>query len=66
MTHNFKGKWITDGEFHNLKPRNVFHRQLEKVDLPCTEHRNRHILFRKTFEISKKVEKGRGFIYFSL
>ena len=48
--HNFVGKWITDDEFFNLKPRNVFHKQLEVVDLPCNEHRNRHILFRKEFE----------------
>ena len=51
--HNFVGKWITDDEFFNLKPRNVFHKQLEVVNLPCDEHRNRHILFRKEFEIQK-------------
>ena len=49
MEHTFKGKWITNSEFANLKPRNVFHKQLDKVDLPCGEHRNRHILFRKKF-----------------
>ena len=49
MDHIFAGKWITDEEFYELKPRNVFHRQLEKIDLPCDEHRNRHILFRKKF-----------------
>jgi len=49
MEHTFKGKWITNSEFANLKPRNVFHKQLDKVDLPCDEHRNRHILFRKNF-----------------
>ena len=49
MEHTFKGKWITNSEFANLKPRNVFHKQLDKVDLPCDEHRNRHILFRKKF-----------------
>lgn len=49
MDHAFKGKWITDEEFCDLKPRNVFHKQLKKVDLPCDEHRNRHILFRKKF-----------------
>lgn len=49
MEHIFKGKWITDTEFCDLKPRNVFHRQLEKVSLPCDEHRNRHILFRRKF-----------------
>lgn len=49
MEHTFIGKWVTNSEFANLKPRNVFHKQLEKVDLPCDEHRNRHILFRKNF-----------------
>jgi len=49
MEHIFKGKWITDSEFFALKPRNVFHRQLDKTDLPCNEHRNRHILFRRQF-----------------
>ena len=51
MSHIFKGKWITDSEFINTAPRNVFHRQLERVDLPCDKHRNRHILYRKTFAI---------------
>lgn len=46
--HTFTGKWITDGEFYKLNPRNVFHRQSNPlIDLPCDEHRNRHILFRK-------------------
>ncbi len=49
MEHTFAGKWITDEEFYALKPRNVFHKQLDKQDLPCDEHRNRHILFRKKF-----------------
>ncbi len=50
--HIFRGTWITDAEFAALEPRNVFHRQLEKVSLPCDEHRNRHILFRRTFDLS--------------
>ncbi len=29
--------------------RDVFHRQLDFRKLPCDEHRNRHVLFRKTF-----------------
>ena len=49
MEHTFKSKWITNSEFANLKPRNVFHKQLNKIDLPCDEHRNRHILFRRKF-----------------
>ncbi len=50
MTHTFTGKWITDREFYQLTPRNVFFRQLERVKLDCTDHRNRHILFRKSFQ----------------
>ena len=48
--HNFKGRWITDEEFYDLQPRNVFHKQLDQRELPCEEHRNRHILFRKRFD----------------
>lgn len=55
MEHIFKGKWITDEEFSQLKPRDVFHRQLENVELPCEKHRNRHILFRKAFSLSKSA-----------
>ncbi len=47
--YTFTGKWITDQEFCDLAPRNVFHKQLAPIKLPCDEHRNRHILFRKTF-----------------
>jgi len=49
MGHTFVGRWITNSEFSDLKPRNVFHRQLDKVHLPCKEHLNRHILFRRRF-----------------
>lgn len=55
MEHIFKGKWITDEEFSRLKPRNVFHRQLENVELSCEKHRNRHILFRKAFSLNKSA-----------
>ena len=51
--HEFVGKWISDKEMAILAPRNVFFRQLERKALDCTEHRNRHILFRKTFFITK-------------
>ena len=64
MSHTFKGIWITDDEFCNLAPRNVFHRQYDKSfsKLDCTEHRNRHILFRKTFNIEKT---GKATIFIS-
>lgn len=60
--HAFLGSWITDKEFYLLEPRNVFHRQLEKVDLPCDAHRNRHILFRKSFVLPVRPEKAQIFI----
>ena len=60
--HTFLGKWITDKEFFSLEPRNVFHRQLDKVDLPCDDHRDRHILFRKTFSLEKKPDNAQIFI----
>ena len=61
MSHQFTGRWITTDEFYQLAPRNVFHKQLDKMDLPCTEHRNRHILFRKTF-ICTDVKKATVYI----
>lgn len=70
MEHTFTGKWITTEEFARLAPRNIFHRQLEKVDLPCTEHRDRHILFRRRFSVSKVTGDETVFItaddYFKL
>jgi hypothetical protein len=57
--HNFFGKWITDDEFCSLNPRNVFHKQLEEVDLPCDEHRNRHILFRKKFNVDTDIKDAK-------
>lgn len=60
--HEFSGKWITDSEFYELAPRNVFHKQLEPVDLPCDEHRNRHILFRKKFSLEKIAKIAKIYI----
>ena len=60
--HAFAGRWITDGEFATLSPRNVFHKQLQRVDLPCDEHRDRHILFRRRFTLERAPEKALLFI----
>lgn len=60
--YKFTGKWITDSEFYKLKPRNVFHKQLESVNLPCSEHRNRHILFRKKFIAAEYVNDAKIYI----
>lgn len=45
----FHGNWITSDEFCGLRPVNVFHRQLEKADIPSKAPQNRHILFRNRF-----------------
>lgn len=56
--HKFAGSWITTEEFEFLKPRNVFHRQLDATKSLSEEHTNRHILFRKNFKIDKVFEKA--------
>lgn len=61
LNHCFSGKVITNKEFENLKPRNVFHRQLEPLSLP-EEHLNRHILFRKKFNIGENFGNAKIFI----
>ncbi len=55
IAHKFQGKWITTEEFYDLAPRNVFFRQLGKERPDCSEHRDRHILFRKRFSLEKPV-----------
>ena len=62
MSHQFKGKWISSAELAALQPRNVFHRQLEPLDLDCSEHRNRHVLYRKRFTLTSKPASARMFI----
>ena len=63
MTHSFsprvfQGSWITTEEFYRLAPRNVFFRQLGKERPDCSEHRDRHILFRKRFSLEKPVKNA--------
>ncbi len=62
MEHCFKGKWITNEEFAALPARSVFHPQLVKVDLPCQEHRNRHLLFRKSFLLESHIKNAQLYI----
>lgn len=70
MSHTFFGKWISTEELAALKPRNVFFRQLERVKLDCSEHRDRHILYRRAFTLDKKPNDAKLFItaddYFKL
>ena len=53
-----QGIWITDGEFAALTPRNVFSREIGKVVPDCTDHRDRHILFRKRFFLVAKPKQA--------
>lgn len=62
MEHKFQGKWISNETFANLRARNVFHRQLEKVSLDCSEHRNQHVLFRKSFHIDRDFSSAKIYI----
>ena len=50
-THTFVGKWISDKAFAPREPRQVFHRQLPKIELPLDEQRDSHILFKKKFTV---------------
>ncbi|MBQ8357939.1 MAG: family 78 glycoside hydrolase catalytic domain [Clostridia bacterium] len=61
-SHIFAGKWITNDEFCDLPPRNVYHRQLNKVKFDCSEHRNRHILFRRRFSCTAPIGKATLYI----
>ncbi len=60
--HKFNGSWITDEEFYRLESRNVFHKQLKPIPLPCDQHRNRHILFRKSFSVANAFKSGKIYI----
>lgn len=56
--HIFTGSWITNREFATLEPRQMFHRQLDTSGIFPEEHLNRHILFRRTFDIKQRFEKA--------
>lgn len=60
--HKFSGKWISDSILAQREPRNVFHRQLEKIDLPFDECGNAHILFRKRFNVVENFSNAKVFI----
>jgi hypothetical protein len=47
----FSGRWISSGEFANLKPINVFHPQHVRPPEGKSVIEHRHILFRKKFNI---------------
>lgn len=50
----FSGKWITNSDFYNLAPVNVFHKERDKSDYtPREELLGKHILFRAKFKADK-------------
>lgn len=64
--HSFEGKWITTAEFENLPKTNVFHRQLDKQSAKRVKElakkiQNRHILFRKTFNLKSIPQNAKLF-----
>ena len=59
--HEFVGKWITDAEFCDLESRNVFHRQMDIVEL-TEEHLNAHVLFRGTFDLENLTQPATIYI----
>lgn len=56
-THRFTGQWITNETFADKRPRNVFHRQLDPLKLPC-ENQDSHILFRKKFLLPDRPQRA--------
>ena len=62
MEHLFRGRWITTDEFAAVPPRSVFHRQLEKTELPDDPRPDRHILFRKKFTLREAPRDAKLFV----
>lgn len=63
--HNFEGSWITSDEFARLPKTDMFHRQLDSKRAAevaaAAKIKNRHILFRKTFELAAVPENAKLF-----
>lgn len=50
-----KAKMITNKMFADTMPINIFHKEMENTSyVPDTKYQNKHILFRKKFDISNK------------
>lgn len=63
--HTFEGVWISSDEFANLAEINVFHRQLDRKRAAeiasAAKIKNRHVLFRKTFDLSAAPKSAKLF-----
>ena len=57
--HIFKGKWITNGEFCDLEPLNVYHGELDSSFEAPAEHQNKHILFRRKFNLDNNFDNAK-------
>ncbi len=60
--HEFKGKWISDGELSRMPVRNMYHRQLDGGKLPPDTVQDRHVLFRRRFKLEKKPKSAKLYI----
>ena len=60
--HRFEGRWISDEILAAVAPRNVFHRQLQPIDLPADANSNSHVLFRKKLTLADKPQHATVFI----
>ena len=56
--HFFQGNWITNNEFCDLEPINVYHGELDTSFIAPEEHQNKHILFRRKFNLNCEAEKA--------
>ncbi len=61
--HQFQGFWITNKDFAELEPLQVFHRQLDTTSVKLPEDMlNQHILFRKNFRLDQVPGKAILFV----
>ena len=56
MQSIFRGRWMSAHEFAWLSPVNVFHREMEEVELPHHSEalKNFHMLVKKTLTLTKE------------
>lgn len=62
--HMFAGRWITDAELAAREPLPVKGRQLERRKAPRPDKAlgNRHVLFRRAFELGASAKEARVFV----
>lgn len=60
--HIFVGNWITSKNMSDLKPINVFHKQLDTHEIEESKYVNQHILFRKKFRVDEIINSANIYI----